>query len=172
MSPGIEPKVGKLVPATGLKPDYQIRIAAYLDDTGIYMRTGLIRKEVAHLKGMQDQVEVAVKDTRANIITAMQGSYMMAYGLSRFMGGGMAQVFYTLHSLSVSAIAAWTAIAEAAFHGGSYVQAGLMSLALYAAWIQVASLVKGQTKYARQLRGLTTSLHGMAGMIGSFSLGG
>lgn len=150
-------------------PNFQISIAAYLDDTDIQQKKRLLSHEIKQQRNALEDNTDRAKQSEFHIIKAMQASYMMAYGMSRFLGGGMAQAFFTVHSLSVSAIGAWKAIAAAVLGSGSVVQAAVMYVALAAAAAQLIQLAKGNTQLSRQMRGLTTSLHGMAGMIDSFS---
>lgn len=120
---------------------------------------------------MGDAVEKETKESFNQVMGMMRASYMMVSGLSQAIGGSLGQIFSAMYSVAVSTIMTYKAIAAAiAASGVGAVQAGLMFASLVTALVQMGALMAGQNEIARRVSGLNMALHGIGGMISSFSI--
>lgn len=138
----------------------------------------------AYVKGTEaeEQAEMAKKAAaearkRANeamqeTMTMMRTSYLLFAGMGRIMGGGMTLMFRTMYSIGMSAVGTYKAIsvAMAATGPAGWVQAAVMAGSLAVASAQLVGVLTGQQELTRNMRGFNMMLHGIGGMIGSFSL--
>lgn len=123
----------------------------------------------------EEAVETVEKQTKKSfnqVMGFMRGSYAMISGMSRVMGGGMSQVFSSMYMAAMSAIGTYTAIkaAIAATGPAGWVQAGIMTTSLITASLSLASILSGQRDLSTKIRGINMALHGISGMISSFSI--
>ena len=123
----------------------------------------------------EDAIETVEEQTKKSfnqVMGFMRGSYAMISGLSRVMGGGMTQVFSSMYMAAMSAIGTYTAIkaAIAATGPAGWVQAAIMTTSLITASLSLASILSGQRDLSTKIRGVNMALHGISGMISSFSL--
>lgn len=130
---------------------------------------------------IEDTVEKATEATEAveneaeksfnNVMGMMRSSYMIMSGVGRIMGGTMGKMFSGLYSLAISSIMTYKAIAAAvAATPGGQVQAAIMFASLSIAAANLGATIGKQKEFSRGLSGLNTSLHGISGMIDSFSI--
>ena len=124
------------------------------------------------LMDMTEKVEDATTKSFNQVMGFMRTTYLMISGASRVLGGGMSQLFSTIYLTAISAIGTYKAIAAAMAASGPYgwVQAGLMIISLTTASLSLASILSGQRDLSRKIRGINMSLHGISGMISSFSI--
>lgn len=127
-----------------------------------------VDKALAVQRQLLQENQQAMLSAEERVIGLMRSSYMFAYGLSRVFGSGFSQYFFSLHSIAFQTVSAYKAIAAAKMATGTpweMVQAGIMITSLGAALISLLAS-GGQTKdLARRMRGLSTSLAGLSGLL-------
>ena len=141
------------------------------------------KAEEAEQKGIdaEEQAEIAKKaaeeaarrsrESYHMVMTMMRTSYLMFAGMGRIMGGGMTMMFRTMYTVAMAAIGTYKAIAAAQFASGVGVpQAMIMMASLVMASAQLYGVMTGQRDMARTMRGFNMMLHGISGMIGSYSV--
>ena len=119
-----------------------------------------------------DTVEDQAEESFKEVMGFMRASYLMISGISRIMGGGMSQVFSSLYMAAMSAIGTYKAIAAAIAATGptGWVQAGIMTTSLITANLSLISVMMGQRDLSTKIRGINMALHGISGVISSFSI--
>lgn len=154
-----------------LQADYEIEIVKYRAEEA--ERIGKEAEEQALLAiELAKEAEVRARRSFSIVMAGMRTSYLMFSGLSRILGGGMTQIFRTMYSVGMAAVGTYTAVAAAmGATGVGLPQALLMEASLIVASTQLIMLLSGQKEMATNMRGLNMMLHGVSGMIGSFSLG-
>ncbi len=121
---------------------------------------------------LTESVEEQTQKSFNNVMGFMRASYLLISGLSRVMGGGMTQVFSSMYMAAMSVIGTYKAIAAAIAASGpaGWVQAGIMITSLVTASLSLVSILSGQRALSTKIRGVNMALHGISGMISSFSL--
>ncbi len=121
---------------------------------------------------LTESVEEQTQKSFNNVMGFMRASYLMISGLSRVMGGGLSQVFSSIYMAAMSAIGAYQAIAAAIAASGpaGWLQAAIMTTSLITAGLSLVSILAGQRDLSTKIRGVNMALHGISGMISTFSL--
>jgi len=123
----------------------------------------------------EEAIETVEKQTEISfnqVMGFMRASYSIISGMSRVMGGGMTQVFSSIYMAAMSAIGTYKAIAAAIAATGptGWVQAAIMTTSLITASLSLVSIMTGQRVLSTKIRGINMALHGISGIISSFSL--
>ena len=119
---------------------------------------------------MVARVKEKTTESFNEVLGMMRASYMMISGLSQALGGGLSQVFSSMFSVAISAIATYKAIAAAmAASGVGAIQAVVMFSSLITAITTLATAMEGETEFSKRLTGLNTTLHGISSIIGSLN---
>ena len=101
----------------------------------------------------------------------MRASYMMISGMATVLGGDMGRFFSAIYGMGVATIGTYKAVAAAiAASGVGAVQASIMFASLISATVQLGAVMLGQNELSQRMHGLTMGLHGIQGMISSYSL--
>ncbi len=119
-----------------------------------------------------ETVEVQTKRSFTQVMGYMRASYSIIAGISRIMGGGLSQVFSSIYMAAMSAIGTYKAIAAAIAATGptGWVQAAIMTTSLVTASLNLTSIMLGQRALSTKIRGLNMTLHGISGLITTFTL--
>lgn len=106
------------------------------------------------------------------VMSSMRTTYLMLTGLGRVMGGGMTMMFRTIYTVGMSAVGTYKALAAAAAASGpwGWAQAAIMYASTFAALGQLSAVMRGQTELTQTMRGYYMMLHGVSGLLGSFSM--
>ena len=123
----------------------------------------------------EDVVETVEEQTKKSfnqVMGFMRASYSVISGMSRVMGGGMTQVFASMYMAAMSAIGTYKAIAAAIAATGptGWIQASIMTTSLITASLNLVSIMSGQRTLSTKIRGINMALHGISGMISSFTM--
>ncbi len=119
-----------------------------------------------------ESVEEQTKKSFTQVMGYMRASYSIIAGISRIMGGGLSQVFSSIYMAAMSAIGTYKAIAAAIAATGpiGWVQAAIMTTSLVTASLSLTSIMLGQRALSTKIRGLNMTLHGISGLITTFTL--
>ena len=149
-----------------------IPLTVYIDRTHWNAQMALLVADITGLNANVEVVKTKIKKNKFRLIQLIQSSYMMIYGFSRILGGGMSQVFFSIHGATTAAIATYKSIATAITASGpwGWIQASIMFASLGSALISLKEVMGGQKKIGRTIRGITTGLHGLGGVIHSMGL--
>jgi len=145
-------------------------IKAILDDSILRQMIGQREWEIQQIEDAQKAAEEKNREIMNNLWQGIRSSYMMMYGLARAFDVGMSQAFFAAHSTIVATIGTYKAIAAAvaASSPAGWIQAGIMYASLITAIFGLVGVMAGEKQFGRQMRGLTTALHGAGGMVHSF----
>ena len=106
------------------------------------------------------------------VMGMMRTSYLMFSGMGRIIGGGMTMMFRTMYMVGIAAVGTYKAIAAAMAASGpaGWLQAAIMFSSLAVASTQLIAVLTGQKDLTQKMRGFNMMLHGISGMIGSYSV--
>lgn len=123
-------------------------------------------------KQAADEAKRRANESMHQVMTMMRTSYLLFAGMGRIMGGGMTMMFRTMYMVGMAGVGTYKAISAAMAASGpaGWVQAGLMTASLAVASMQLVGVLTGQKELTRNMRGFNMMLHGISGMIGSYSL--
>ena len=145
----------------------QFPIMAYIDPTTFNAQWAFFRKRIGEIKLDWKIFKDGVSDFQDKLVRSIQSGLRVFYGMARFLGADMAQIFYALHGASTAAISTMKFLATATMSTpGGQIQGTLMMLQLTMALNSLAAVARGQTQIGRQYRGLTTSLRGISNIVG------
>ena len=150
----------------------QIDIKAVLDDEELKSQIAENQAEVDKTAEGIEANKEAAKESFNQALGIMRASYQMISGITTVMGGDMSKIFSSIYAIAVGLIGTYTSItaAIAATGPAGWVQAGIMTMSLISAGTTLLSVMTGQTELTTRISGITTALHGLSGMISSFSL--
>ena len=137
-----------------------------LDAAEIQAETAVANQKKATID-VKKQADISFNE----VMGMMRASYMMVSGIAQVMGGTLGQIFQSIYGVAVAAIGTYQAIAAAmAASGVGAFQAALMINSLLAAIVSLVGVSTGQEELSRRMSGLNMAIHGISGMISSFSL--
>jgi hypothetical protein len=147
----------------------EINIHIHIDDTEVEETDKKVEELQSKAAKVTEDVEREANISFNKVMLMARGSYMMMAGLIRASGGAVSSIFRMTVSAAISTVAVLTPLLQAeAVTPGMQIQAaiGLTNLGLATAAIIAASTK--QAELSHQLMGITTSLHGISMMLGSF----
>ena len=149
----------------------QLSIEVFLDDAEARAKQAELMANNVKIGTIIQENAIATQRSFNDIMTTARTSYMLLAGMARVMGTGMTEVFRTSYQILISAIGVYQAFVAIELGKGpaGWIQAGIMSASLATAMIRVYALVTNQDELSRQMRGVWMGLHGVSGMISSFT---